>query len=109
MKDHFESTAPCRHRTGQADPRRRTGITAIPTTKAGQAQEAALPIWTLKVDGRVERFGCRATESFESLNDPNSLKNLSEFRKKIEFIKIQFEFFRNSENLRNPMEFLLIF
>ena len=30
---------------------------------------------------RVERFGCRATESFESLNDQNSVKILSEFMK----------------------------
>ena len=30
---------------------------------------------------RVEKFDTRATESFESLNDQNSVKILSEFRK----------------------------
>ena len=45
--------------------------------RAGQ-REPAVP---LAVDPRVERFDTRATESFESLNDQNSVKILSKLEK----------------------------
>ena len=53
-----------------------------------------------EVTARVEGFGCRATESFESLNNWNSVKIPSEFR------KIHQKFSEKFWNLRNYRHFL---
>ena len=61
--------------------RAKSGISEAGT---GARTRAAVEPPRAGVCGRVERFGCRATESFESfesLNDQNSVKILSEFRK----------------------------
>ena len=52
--------------------------------RRGDLKILPLPL-DLAVLRRVERFGCRATVSFESLNDQNSVEILSEFRKMITF------------------------
>ena len=54
----------------------------VPSRQASAFQHGHVPR-TAKLDvrGRAERFDTRATEPFELLNDQNSVKVLSEFRK----------------------------